>query len=169
MDAATYSCNYTRFRLWNADDNVLYGDYVPSAYYNSICAPTWEFSIQADPGFGCQGIVKSANIILKGPAASVTTNKTESIAPYNSFGDSDAVGFVYDPNNPGYYKGNITGRDFVAGDYSIKASFYSKVNMKGDLVATLAANFTVYTNCCTGYFNDPAKTGGRRLYLGGDV
>lgn len=170
MDAKTYYCDYARFGLWDADDNVLYADSVPSLYYNSICAPTWEFSIQADPGYGCYDVVKSANIVLEGPTSSVTSTKKENVPPYMVFGDSDDAGFKYDPYYPGYYEGNIIGRDMVAGDYYITAYFYSKGNLKGDLVATISTSFTVYADCCYGYYYDSSKApGGRRLLLGGDL
>ena len=169
VEAVSYNCDYAHFSLWNADDNILYTENFPSYYYNSACSQDWEFSIQADPGYGCYDYVKSAKIVMSGPADSVSSDKKENVAPYMVFGDRDATGFKYDPNYPGYYEGNIIGRDWVAGVYNIEAYFYSKGNLGGELVTSISGYFYVYDNCCYGYYHDPEKAtgdGGRRLLLG---
>ena len=136
--------------------------YNTPSYYNYLCAQPWEFSIEADPGYGCYDVVKSAKIVMTGPSSTVTVaGKKESVPPYMVFGDQPENGFVYNQNYNGYYEGNIIGRDWVEGDYTIDAYFYSKSGAKGNLVSTISASFYVSADSCCNFYFDDTKT--RRL------
>ena len=174
VKAKTYSCYDGYFNLWDADENYIYMGDTPS-YYNYLCAQPWQFNIQADPGYGCHGVVKSVKIVLAGPTTATTVTQKENVPPYMVFGDQLGRGFVYDQEYPYDYVGSINGRNWVEGDYSIEATFYSKANQKGDTVSTISADFYVSSDtCCSIYYDSSfgsssGSSGGggrRRRHLG---
>jgi hypothetical protein len=130
------TCNGMDFHLWNADTSTELMFFTPSEG-TSLCVQNYEFSISADP-FGCIADVKSALIDLTGP---ITISNKENQMPFTVFRDDRKAGTVYPPYEQ--YQGNIHGRDWKVGDYTIKAQFYSELNLKGNLVDTNVVNFSV--------------------------
>ena len=107
------------FFLKNADNN---GDLGPLKAEE--CKDISTFSVEARPSATCAAI-RSARMSLDGPINSV---RTENFIPYTVFGD---------------FRGIVNGRDFLGGQYTISADFYSECNLGGAFVASASFVFTV--------------------------
>jgi len=89
------------------------------------CIMSNEFSIQARPTAACPTTL-SADMKLTGP---IDQDRLENVGPYMIFGDNR--------------QGNIFGRDYREGSYTISASIYSERRLRGDLVVEREFDFTV--------------------------
>jgi hypothetical protein len=101
------------FILYNADANVPVG---PLKAREAIMAN--QFSIEARPTAECRA-TESTRMNLRGPI--VVIDRIENQAPYLVFGDNI---------------GDIFGRDYKPGNYTISADFYSSNNLNGELVVS---------------------------------
>ena len=88
------------------------------------CAMGNEFNIQARPSDECSTTV-SADMQITGP---ISEARIENAGPYMVFGDSN---------------GNIFGRAYQEGEYTISASIFSESSLGGDLVVEGTFDFTV--------------------------
>ena len=89
------------------------------------CAMHNEFNIQARPTAACSTTL-SAAMDLSGP---IHTDRRENRGPYMIFGDDAA--------------GNVFGRDYQEGRYTISSQIYSERNLQGDLVVEGSFDFEV--------------------------
>jgi len=88
------------------------------------CVMGNEFNIQARPSDACSTTV-SADMQITGP---ISETRIENAGPYMVFGD---------------FNGNIFGRGYQQGEYTISASIFSESNLGGDLVVEGTFDFTV--------------------------
>jgi hypothetical protein len=128
-------CTGKNFHLWNADLGWELLAYTPTNK-DVLCAQPFELTIGADPG-NCTSIVQSARLILAGP---LRANRVENVEPYTVFGDSMESGAVYAPFEE--LDGDVNGREFPPGNYTLTANFYSS-NRARNFVDQLKVDFTV--------------------------
>jgi hypothetical protein len=114
------------FILYNADTNEPVGTLKAQETMKSN-----EFNIEARPSAAC-GPTESARMNLRGPI--VVTNRIENQGPSTVFGDN---------------RGNIYGRDYKPGNYTISADFYSSDNLLGELVVSGAFAFDILPSIST--------------------
>jgi len=111
------------FILFNADDNL------PLNVLKEIeCIEPFQFNIEVQSKEDCP-VASSALMELSGPRNFVGL---ENSAPWMVFGDRD---------------GDINGRGYIAGNYTIHASLYSERRAKGELLAQHKFSFTMSKNC----------------------
>ena len=84
-----------------------------------------------------QGNIGSVLIQLSGP---VNNNRTESVAPFALFGDSN---------------GNYYGQPLLEGNYTLSATAYSQANLGGSVIGNLIdLNFSIVSNIVNQRFSD---------------
>jgi len=88
------------------------------------CVMSNEFSIQARPTAACPTTLSAD--MKTGP---IDEDRLENFGPYMVFGDNR--------------KGNVFGRDYQEGSYTISASIYSERQLHGDLVVEREFDFTM--------------------------
>jgi hypothetical protein len=123
------------FILYNADTDEAVGTMKaqePSRRH--------EFNIEARPTAGCAP-TQSARLNLDGPI--VVVDRIERSGPSMVFGD---------------WKGNVFGRAYEAGNYTISADFYSGKNLGGDLVVSGQLTFEILPPTLGGVDPTPAPT-----------
>jgi len=109
--------------LWDADRDVAIGPLQESVCLDSNA----EFSIEAKPSSDCAPD-GSARLRLEGP---IDFHRTENVLPYTIFGDKN---------------GNVSGREYRAGSYTISTKLYPENSLEGELEYEGSFSFTV-NNC----------------------
>ena len=131
------ACTGKNFHLWNADNGWELLSYTPTN--NAVlCVQPFEMTFSADPG-NCTSIVQSARLILSG---SRKANRVENVEPYTLFGDSTESNVAYVAFEE--LDGDVDGRDFLPGNYTLTARFY-RSNRARDFVDQFSVNFSVVT------------------------
>jgi len=109
--------------LYNADENK------PLHILAKMeCIEPFQFNIQVQPKGDCL-IAASAQMELSGPRNFI---RSENKAPFMIFGDDN---------------GDIKGRGYIAGNYTITSSLYSESRAGGNLLAQQEFSFTMTKNC----------------------
>jgi len=109
--------------LFDADKDVAVGE-----LKENECVRPNEFNIQARPTPACP-VTESAGMTLDGP---IHAQRLENLGPYTIFGDRS---------------GDIFGRDYQEGVYTIHSEIFSEDDLRGYLVVERDFHFTVSKDC----------------------